>query len=81
MVTFCFFLIFSLLLVVTTIFDMLIYKKDIFDTLHMLLYTFAGAGRYLAYIGAALGLVTAIAVDYRLSKHKRRKKVPETDVS
>ncbi|WP_367752564.1 hypothetical protein [Ammoniphilus sp. 3BR4] len=74
-------MIFTLLLVVTTIFDMLIYKKDVTDTLHMLLYAFVGAGRYLAYIGAALGLVTAMVVDYRLFKRKKRKKAPETDVS
>lgn len=81
MVTFCFFLVFFLLLVVTTVFDMLIYKKSLFETLYMLLHAYIGAGRSLVYLGAALGLMSAMIIDYRLHKRKKMKKVSERKVS
>jgi len=76
MVTFCFFLIFVLLLTITTIYDMVIYQKTILQTLHMLLFTYVGAGRYIAYIEAGIGLIYSIIIDYRLHQNKKNEVNP-----
>lgn len=82
MVTLCFFLIFILLLTITIIFDLAIYRKSTLETLHMLLYAYVGVGRYFAYIGAGIGLISSIIIDYRLLKNnKMMKKNSQTDVS
>ncbi len=80
MVTFCFFLIFTLLLVITTIFDMMIYKQTILKTLHSLFFSYVGAGRYIAYMSAGVGLICSIIIDYRLRTNKKAKKPSQTDL-
>lgn len=81
MVTFCFFLVFLILLMITSIFDMLVYKKNILESLYALLYAYIGAGRYIAYIGAGVGLISSIIIDYRLHKNKKMKNTTQTDLS
>lgn len=81
MVTLCFFLIFILLLTITTLFDLAVYKKDISETLHSLLFSYVGSGRYIAYLGAGVGLFSSIITDYRLYKNKKMKKNSQTDLS
>lgn len=81
MVTLCFFLIFTLLLSITMIFDMAIYKKSIMETLHMLFFAYVGAGRSIAYIGVGIGFISSIIIDYRFYKNKKLKKTSQTEPS
>lgn len=71
MVTFAFLTITTLLIILIALFDMKLFELAFFDALKNIFYSEIAIGRYISFLGAALGMISSLIIDFRIKTSKK----------
>jgi hypothetical protein len=77
MVTLAYFLLVSLLTILIALFDMSLFEFSFFEAIINILYSEIAIGRYIAILGASLGLISSVIIDFRIHRSKKESNADE----
>lgn len=77
MVTLSFFLITVLLTILISLFDMRLYDISFYEAVINIYYSEIAIGRYISFIGAIMGLVSSLIIDFRIRRSKKESNADE----
>lgn len=77
MVTLSFFLLITFLTLLIALFDMSLFEYSFFEAIINILTSEIAIGRYIALMGAALGLISSVIIDVRIHRSKKESNVNE----
>jgi hypothetical protein len=77
MVTFSFFLITVLLTILISLFDMRLYDISFYEAVINIYYSEIAIGRYISFMGAIMGLVSSLIIDFRIRRSKKESNADE----
>jgi hypothetical protein len=77
MVTFSCFLLITLLTFLIALFDMGLFEFSFFEAIINIFHSEIAIGRFIAFLGAALGLFSSVIIDFRIHRSKKTSNADE----